>query len=82
MKLRFSLREVSSENKNCLYDVLYKMLIADLRASSPPKQAAAPVTKSFGVRDSSAHDKIRKIVAMLRNRSLVRDADITAAGLK
>jgi len=56
--------------------------IADLRASSPQKEAAAPVTKSFGVRDSSAHDKIRKIVAMLRNRSLVRDADITAAGLK
>tara|TARA_B100000579_G_C22557706_1_gene722853 strand:+ start:218 stop:496 length:279 start_codon:yes stop_codon:yes gene_type:complete len=58
-----------------------KAEIADLRASAPrTASAATPAPASTGD-DKSAHDKIGKIVAMLRNRSLIRDADITAAGL-
>ena len=57
-----------------------KAEIADLRASSPRTAAPAPAPKASSD-DASAHDKIGKIVMMLRNRSLIRDADITAAGL-
>tara|TARA_Y100000817_G_C16575702_1_gene419594 strand:+ start:306 stop:584 length:279 start_codon:yes stop_codon:yes gene_type:complete len=58
-----------------------KAEIADLRASAPRTQSAAAAPAPAGADDKTVHDKIGKIVAMLRNRSLIRDADITDAGL-